>query len=354
MKVEWKAFLENAGAVVERDVVTHFGNSTLQSESETASSSDVIADLSHTGLISVQGEDAQTFLQGQLTNDAHEVGAQHSQLSGYCSPKGRLLAVMRLFFSNDIYYLQLPVEILPAILKRLGMFVLMSKVRLEDASDSVIHIGLSGPNGERLLKNIVGVVPQDDNQVREADKLTIIRVAGVHPRFELYGTLTDIQRVWLSLSTDASPVGNAAWRRLDLLAGLPVIYPSTMDNFVPQMVNLEELGGISFKKGCYTGQEVVARLHYRGNLKRRMYLAHVDSPGAPQAGDALISPDASETESVGTIVDAQPGPNGGYDVLAVIRIPYAGSSNVHLIETQGALLQFIDLPYQHYIKENNE
>lgn len=354
MRAEWKAFLENAGIVVESDVVTHFANTTIQSESETASSSDVIADLSHTGLISVQGEDAQTFLQGQLTNDVREVREQHSQLSGYCSPKGRLLAVMRLFFSNDRYYLQLPVEILPAILKRLAMFVLMSKVKLEDASDTLVHIGLSGPNSERLLKNIVAVVPQDDNQVIEVDKVTVIRVAGIHPRFELYGTLTDIQRVWLSLSTEAVPVGSVAWKRLDLLAGLPVIYTNTMDNFVPQMVNLEELGGISFKKGCYTGQEVVARLHYRGNLKRRMYLAHVDSPGAPQAGDVLISPEVSETEGVGTIVDAQPGPNGGYDVLAVIRIPYAESSKVRLAGTQGSILQFTELPYQHLINENND
>jgi len=350
---EWKAFLENAGAVLENDVVTHFGNSTVQSETATTANHEVMADLSHLGLIRAHGNDAQTFLQGQLTGDVREVGSQHSQLSGYCSPKGRLLAVLRLFFYNDSYYLQLPREILPTILKRLGMFVLMSKVTLEDSSEFMAHIGLSGPKSEHQLKNIIGQLPLDVDQVLEVDKIIVIRIAGVQPRFEIYGTPAELQRVWEKLSNSAVPVGSAAWRRLDVLAGIPAIYTDTMDAFVPQMVNLETLGGISFKKGCYTGQEVVARLHYRGNLKRRMYLAHVDTPSAPQAGDTLFSPDASDAESTGIIVDAQPSTGEGYDVLAVIRIPYAESSEVRLSDAQGGLLQFLELPYQHVIKDNN-
>ena len=351
MITEWKAYLENAGAAIENDVVIHYGNPLR--EISATDSNVVIADLSHTGLITAQGNDALPFLQGQLTNDVGKVDTQHSQLSGFCSPKGRLLTVFRLFFCNDRYYLRLPAEILPPILKRLGMYVLMSKVTLEDASRRMVHIGLSGPKSDTLLKETIGVLPQDADQVTETNKIIVLRIPGIHPRFEIYGPIDEMKSLWERLGTGATPVGTAPWRHLDILAGIPVIYSATMDAFVPQMVNLEALGGISFKKGCYTGQEVVARLHYRGNLKRRMYLAHVDSPIAPQAGDTLYCADASDAEGTGIVVDAQTGPTGGYDLLAVIRSPYAESSEVRLFNAQGALLRFLELPYQHVMKINN-
>ena len=351
MITEWKAYLKNAGAVIENEAVAHFGIP-LQ-ESEIITDNEVIADISHTGLISAQGEDAQTFLQGQLTNDVREVGAQHSQISGYCSPKGRLLTIFRIFFRQDRYYLQLPAELLQPILKRLGMYVLRSKVKLEDATNTLVHIGLSGPESSALLRKTVAEPPQDLDQVIEVNKFTIIRTRGIRPRFEIYGPVDEIRNLWEQLRIHARPVGNAAWKRLDILAGIPVIYTKTMDTFVPQMVNLETLKAISFKKGCYTGQEIVARLHYRGKLKRLMYLAHVDAPVIPHAGDPLYSPAASDAEGAGTIVDAQVNPRGGYDVLAVIRLPYAESSSVHLHNAQGPLLQFLKLPYQDEININN-
>jgi len=351
MITEWKAYLESAGAVIEDDAVAHFGNPTR--ELEIATSNEVISDLSHLGLISAQGNDAQSFLQGQLTNDVAEITAQHSHLSGYCSPKGRLLAILRLFFSHDKFYLQLPAELLEPTIKRLSMYVLRSKVTLVDASDMMVHIGLSGPNSDVLLMEAISELPQDVNQVIEVDNIIIIRIPGIHPRFELYGPVSDIRKMWEHLTVHASPVGTANWKRFDLLAGIPVIYTRTMDSFVPQMVNLETLEGISFKKGCYTGQEVVARLHYRGNLKRLMYLAHVDSQIAPQAGDTLYSEDAGDAEGVGIVVDAQASPHGGYDALAVVRLPYAESSKVQLYNHEGAILRFLDLPYQHKLKINN-
>jgi len=347
MITEWKVYLENAGAVVENDAIVHFGNPAQ--EIKIATTDDVITDLSYIGLISAQGNDAQTFLQGQLTNDVRDVTGQHSQLSGYCSPKGRLLAIFRLFLNDDKYYLQLPAELLQPVIKRLGMYVLRSKVTLEDASHSMVHIGLSGPKSDSLLKVSIGELPQDVDQVIAASKIIVIRIPGIQPRYELFGPVDGIKQLWEQLSMHATPVGSGCWKRLDIMAGIPVIYAKTMDSFVPQMVNLETLEGISFKKGCYTGQEVVARLHYRGNLKRRMYLAHADSPIAPQAGDTLYSPDAGDAEGTGIIVDAQVSPGGGYDVLAVVRMPYAETSNIHLYNNEGALLHFLKLPYQHAI-----
>lgn len=345
MITEWKTYLESDGAVIKDDLIAHFGN--LSQENEIAATTEVIADLSHMGLIAAHGVDTQTFLQGQLTNDVMEVTAQHSQLSGYCSPKGRLLTIFRLFFSNDRYYLQLPAELVQPIIKRLGMYVLRSKVVLEDASHTLVHFGLSGPKSDALLKEIAGESPKDIDQVIEINKVIIIRIPGIQLRYELFGPVNEMKQLWAQIRRHTTPVGLAVWKRLDILAGVPAIYTKSMDSFVPQMVNLETLGGISFKKGCYTGQEVVARLHYRGTLKRRMYLAHVDVPSAPQTGDTLFSPDASDAEGTGIIVDAQISPGGGYDVLAVIRMPYAESSKVHLHNGAGALLHFLDLPYQH-------
>jgi folate-binding protein YgfZ len=351
MITEWKAYLESVGAVIENDLVAHYGDPVQ--EISAAGHAITIADLSHSGLITAQGNDALSFLQGQLTNDAGKVDVRHSQLSGFCSPKGRLLAVFRVFFNNDRYYLQLPAEILQPILKRLGMYVLMSKVTLEDASDTIVHIGLAGPDSATLLEKSIGTPPHDIDHVKAINNITVIRIPGVHPRFELYGPLDEIKPLWEKLATEAISVGTAAWRHLDILAGIPVIYSGTMDSFVPQMVNLETLGGISFKKGCYTGQEVVARLHYRGNLKRRMYLAHIDSPIAPRAGDTLYSTEAGDSESAGTIVDAEAGPAGGFDVLAVIRLPYAESSEVRLSDREGPSLQILELPYQRALEVNN-
>ncbi len=343
MMSNWKTYLENAGAVIENNVVVHFGN--ITEEMECVTDSEVISDLSHMGLISAHGDDSQMFLQGQLTNDVLEVNTQHSQLTGYCSPKGRLLALIRLFYVADRYYMQLPADILSAILKRLGMFVLRSQVTLEDASDSLIHAGLSGPESGKLLEDTVGVLPQDVDQVAVTDRITVIRIPGIQPRFELFGRPDDIKTLWEKLREDARPVGTAAWRRLNILAGIPAIYTQTMDMFVPQMVNLQAFDGINYKKGCYTGQEVVARLHYRGNLKRRMYIAHTDSAIAPQPGDTLYSPNAGSAEGAGMVVDAEADPAGGYDVLVVIRIPYAESDEVRLYDDKGAKLQFQRLPY---------
>ena len=343
MMSDWKTYLENAGAVIENNVVIHFGNFT--EEMECVTDSEVISDLTHTGLISAHGDDTQTFLQGQLTNDVQEVNTQHSQLTGYCSPKGRLLALIRLFYATDRYYLHLPADILPAILKRLGMFVLRSKVTLEDASDSLVCVGLSGPQSDKLLNDTLDVSPREVDQVAVTDRITVIRIPGTQPRFELIGPLDDIKTAWEKLCKVARPVGNTAWRRLEILAGIPAIYMETMDMFVPQMVNLEAFDGINYKKGCYTGQEVVARLHYRGNLKRRMYLAHTDATIAPQPGDTLYSPNAGSAEGAGMVVDAEADPAGGYDLLVVIRIPYAESDEVHLHDDKGAKLQFQRLPY---------
>lgn len=323
----WKNFLLAAGAVPGGDGIEHFGNP--RRELLASSAGDIIADLSERGLISVGGTDAATFLQGQFTNDIHLVDAGHSQLSGYCSPKGRLLALLRVFRRDDAYCLQLPRALLDATLARLKKFVLMSRVTLEDARTALVGIGLAGPRGEEILARLVSEVPRGaDAAVRDQD-LTVLRLPGNQPRFALYGPVEAMERTWTALAAHAAPVGAAAWGRLDVLAGMPDIHPGTVEEFIPQTVNLDLLGGINFKKGCYTGQEIIARLHYRGSVKRRLYLGHCPG-GLPPPPGAPLHTTGGDGQAVGHVVTAAPDPAGGCDLLAVVAIEHYEDNSLYL------------------------
>ena len=303
-----------------------------RSELQAATSGDLLCDLSHQGLIAAVGPDTETFLQGQLTNDVRQLNPEHSQLSAYCSPKGRIVACFRLFRRHDTYYLRLPLEQLQTTHKRLGMFILRAKIQLQDAGNELSGLGLAGLGAEALLQQHVGPVPTDTDQVLQTGDISIIRVPGTRPRFELYAGLETLKNLWSSLAPQLSTAGPQAWRLLDILAGLPTVYPATQESFIPQMINLQLINGVSFRKGCYTGQEVIARTQHLGKLKRRMYLAHVDTSAAPQPGDALYSQSGS---GVGTVVDASPHPDGGYALLAVAPIDCAETGTALLGNADG-------------------
>ena len=346
MNVEWHDFLEQAGAHWDGHQVLCFGQT--ETELDAALNSDIGCDLSHFGLISAQGTDAEHFLQGQLTSDVRQVTAVHSLLGAHCNPKGRVLASFRLFRREESYFLQLPCTMIAATLSRLRKYVLMSKTTLEDASDALVRIGISGPNAENLLRSALGAVPATVNGVITTDAgslITVIRLPGLQPRFELHGSAPELGAVWNALKPNVTPVGAESWRLLDILAGMPTIYPQTVEAFVPQMINLQQLEGISFQKGCYTGQEIVARTHYLGKLKRRMYLARINSPILPHPGDPLFSPQADASQSPGQLADACHYPGGGAVVLAVALIDCAENGILQWGDANGPVLQLLPLPY---------
>ncbi len=343
MNSEWQSFLQSHNATIKENIVTDFGSP--QAELSAAIDGTIIVDLSHQGLIAAEGADSEIFLQGQLTNDVKRVGQQQSQLTAYCSPKGRMLASMRLFQRDDSYYLELPRSILEPTLKRLRMFVLRSQVTLEDASDSLARFGIAGPDAESLLTVQLPTLPAEVDQVVQHDGITVIRIPGLHPRFEVHGPANTLSVMWEALQSHTTPAGYPAWSWLDTVSGVPSVVAETVDAFVPQMANLHSLGGISFKKGCYTGQEVVARMHYLGKLKRRMYRAHVDIDTVPTAGDLLFA-NGEEEASAGKVVLAQPAPQGGVDLLAVLQIASVEAGDIHLQSANGPKLEFLDLPYE--------
>jgi folate-binding protein YgfZ len=335
MHDDWQTFIEAQGARIDdHDLVVFPDAAPLPACA--------LADLSELGLLRVSGADARTFLQGQVTNDVRQVSAEHSQLNSLCSPKGRMLANFRVFEREGDLYLQLPRTGLEAVRKRLQMFVLRSQVTLEDVSDQLVRIGIAGGCAEQLLPEVPAAA---SGATCHPPPLTIIRLPGDRPRFELIGPADAVIAFWEQSASLARPAGPDFWALMDIRAGLPTVYPETTEAFVPQMVNLQLIDGVSFTKGCYTGQEVVARMQYLGKLKRRMYLARVDSAEAPRPGDALYSPISESGQGAGRVVDARPSPDGGHELLAVIEIAGAEHGGLRLGDPEGPQLTLQPLPY---------
>ena len=342
MTSDWKSFLESQGAVFANDRVQGFGHAS--EEQRAAAQGTILADLSDTALIRARGAEVQTFLNGQFSNDLKRLDAAHSQLAAWCSPKGRMLAIFRLFKRGDDHLLQLPAALQADMLKRLRMYVLRAKATLDSVDEELRAIGVSGPAAEKILTTHTGFLPEGENGCATQGDLTILRLPGIHPRFELIAPVPAARKLWENLKAEATMAGPGVWAWLDIMAGIPTVLPSTSEAFVPQMANLELVGGVNFKKGCYPGQEIVARMQYLGKLKQRMYRAHVTADTAPLPGDAIYAPDFPG-QSAGTVVDAQPSPEGGYDLLAVIQISSAQAGKLHLSSEAGPLLHTQSLPY---------
>ena len=292
------------------------------------------------GVIAVSGADAVAFLQAQLTNDVAHLGAAQMQLNGYCTAKGRLLATFHQWRHGDDVMLRLPREILPAVMKRLSMFVLRAKVRLADVSDAWTTTGLLG--AADLARRAGVELPATPWTGIAAGDARIDRVpdAAGADRFLLTAPARSPLPAWCA---DLPRLPSSAWWRSEVEAAVPTVFAATQEKFVPQMINLEVLGGVSFKKGCYPGQEIVARSQYLGKLKRRMQRAHVDHADVAIAGDVYHS---GEQQPVGTIVMAAASPRGGTDLLFEAPIDRVQSGSLHLASPTGPALALRGLPYE--------
>ena len=216
MKNLWKNFLgDDAGAEFVDDIVGHYGNP--ERELEIAVTGLVFADLGHLGVISVHGKDAADFLQGQFSNDVTQVDEGHSQLSAYCTPKGRMLGLFRLFRRGDTFYLRLPLDTLDAVLERLRRYVLRAEVTLEDATDNFIRLGITGKEAEKELSAVIDSLPEQAGAAIQTRDLSVLRVPGVHPRFEAYALTYEAARaLWDTLNVRGAPVGLPAQRHAAL------------------------------------------------------------------------------------------------------------------------------------------
>jgi tRNA-modifying protein YgfZ len=335
MNPDWKNHLLAVGAVIAQETVLHFGNPAA--ELRAAQGGNIVADLSHYGLIGFSGEDSQTFLQGQTTNDVRQVSRQQSQFGSLCTPQGRMLATFLLWRQGDDYFMELPAGLRESIQKHLGKYVMRAKVKVRDAGSEFVRLGVAGEGIGEVLQTVFADLPQAPYSAIDNEHGILIALPG--KRYEIVAAPDQASALWQALRPACTPVCAACWDWLAIRAGMPAILPATQAQFTPQMANIELLGGVSFTKGCYTGQEVVARTQHLGKVKRRLYLAHIANDVAPQPGDAL-----SGTEH-GMIVNAQAAPDGGFDVLAVIPTEDAAAGNIRWKTADGALLQFQAMPY---------
>ena len=283
--------------------------------------SELVADLSHNALLAVTGDDAPAFLQAQLTNDVASLEPGAAQWNGWCSAKGRLLATFLLVRRGEEFLLVLPTELAAPIAKRLAMFVLRSKVKIADVSRQYAQRGILGARDEPRPMRVL----EKDGAI----------VVGLEPgRF-----------IALMPPENALPANTPVetWELASVRSGVPTIVAATQEAFVPQMANFDLVGGVSFKKGCYPGQEIVARTQYRGILKRRMALAHLDGSQRPQPGQSVYS-SAFGDQAAGTIVNAAPAPEGGFDLLVVAQVEGLARRDLRWNAPDGPALEILQHP----------
>ena len=284
-------------------------------------------------LIEIKGTDAREFLNNQFTNDLKALPENLSSLGAWCSIKGRVLYTFRIWYENGTFQLILPSVQTESFLKKLKMFIFRSDVTLELATDKFIY-GLYGRDANQFL----GSALENDNSFEKVDGNVVIRIKTPESRYLI---ITDNNKLELG-TLSAQDEHENHWKLLDIMAGIVEILPETADMFLPQMLDLENLGGLSFQKGCYPGQEIVARVKYRGELKKQLYKARMTTNSEIKPGTSLSileNDSGSSNTLVGNIVNAASLEENTWAILAVINIAAAINSDISLQEDKETKLQ---------------
>lgn len=292
-----------------------------------------VAPLPHLGVIRVEGDDAAKFLHGQLTQDFSLLGLSEARLAGFCSAKGRMQASFIGFKRSPTEVLLVcQQDVLAATLKRLSMFVMRAKAKLTDATADYALFGLAGDVLDLIAPAAMSAWVKQD--LGAASLVSLYPADGVR------------RALWLAPVTEAAPAGSAMstadWNWGEVRSGIAMVTTPIHEAFVPQMLNYESVGGVNFKKGCYPGQEVVARSQFRGTLKRRAYLAHAKSP--MQVGDEVFQAD-DEAQPCGLVALAAVSPLGGFDAIVSMQVSAFEANAVHLGAASGELLTLAAPPY---------
>lgn len=299
-----------------------------------------IVELTHLGIIRVVGADAVKFLQGQLTQDVAQLDLTQALLAAFCNAKGRMQASFIVFKrSPEDIFLVCSRDILSATLKRLSMFVMRAKAKLSDASAEFSLYGVTGSAIESLAGS--GHATGSKVDVNDANVVFLDPAAG------------QSRALCCAPADSPPPQGNVIeiglWNWLEVQSGIAMITQSIFEAFVPQMLNYESVGGVNFKKGCYPGQEIVARSQFRGTLKRRAYLVHTKE--APAIGQEVFHLQDAD-QPCGLVAAAAPNPGGGFDAIVSMQTSVAADAQAHadekrltLASAAGPALTLLPLPY---------
>jgi folate-binding protein YgfZ len=294
--------------------------------------------LSHEGILAVRGPDASKFLQGQVTCNLNYLSDSHSSLGARCTPKGRMQSSFRIVSVSDGFLLAMASELLEAQLNDLKKYAAFSKSKLTDESRDWLRIGLSG--GDDALRSLGLELAEAADSVARSNELLALRLSD--GRAELWIPASQADAVQAQLADHLPEAALNNWLLAQVRAGIGQVTGNTRELFIPQMINLQAVGGVSFKKGCYTGQEIVARMQYLGKLKRRLYRLELHDTQVPEPATALFSP--THASSVGEVVLAARSASG-VELLAVLQDEAALNGVIHLGATEGSTLSVLDLPY---------
>jgi folate-binding protein YgfZ len=294
------------------------------------------------GLLQFDGPDAAAFLQGQLTNNVLTISPARNQYSGYCTAKGRLLACLLLWQHDNAYLAMLPRELCESIRKRLSMYILRAKVTVTDIGADHVCFGVSGAQAAGFVAALAGSVPTGVHDTVHGDGVSILKLPP--QRYLIVAAKGKAAAVESALATSAAATAESLWSALDIEAGIPTVVAATQEQFVPQSVNFDFIGAVSFDKGCYPGQEIVARTHYLGKPKQRMVRAQVNSPTPPQPGDKVYA-SAFGDQAAGMIVSSVAVDDQHHDVLAVVQTSSIATADAHWKSVDGPALQIAALPY---------
>ena len=295
--------------------------------------------LTHEGVLAVRGADAGKFLQGQLTCNLNYLSDTQSSLGARCTQKGRMQSSFRILLQGDGVLMAMATELLEPQLADLKKYAVFSKSKLTDESAAWVRFGVD--HGDTALISLGLDLPADTDSVARNDGLIAVRVSP--DRAELWVAADQADAIKGRLAALLTEGDLNQWLLGQIRAGIGQVMPSTRELFIPQMLNLQAVGGVSFKKGCYTGQEIVARMQYLGKLKRRLYRLKLDTSDLPEPGTQLFSP--THGSSIGEVVlAAHTGQN--IELLAVLQAEAAEGGDVHLGALEGPALHLLDLPYE--------
>lgn len=298
-----------------------------------------IVPLVHQRIVSVAGPDAEKFLQGQLTCHMGEVTQLGSRLGAHCNIKGAMLSLFRVIQAEpQHFWLRAHHSSADSALQHLKKYIVFSKAQANDEQDALIGFGLMGPGAGSLAEKLCETVPTETDKCVSAGSLRIVKVPG--ERFEVWLPASDAESLLSKLSALA-PLGTTEqWLLSEIQAGVPDLREQTLETFIPQMTNLQALKGVSFNKGCYTGQEIVTRLQHRGKLTKPMYLLASKSDQSVVPGSKINS---SEKADVGDVLLSSRDAQGSLWMLAVVNKAQADSYPLSLADGTG--LEIHTLPY---------
>jgi hypothetical protein len=346
---EWLEFLTSQKAEFDSSgKIATFGQTEL--ERFLIKNGPVLTSLTHQGLIKVSGTDAVSFLQGQLTTDINQITENHAQLSAYCDPKGQVLAIFLIFKYQENLYLSFNQSLKEAIIKRLSMFVMRSDVQLTDVSNQLIHIGFAGDFADLDIQRRLNTkikCEYETTLIQEEGMETIcaIKVPGPYHKYELFGPADQMKKVWKSLKSNADVTNSYDWNLLNIASGTPDITEQTSAQFLAQFLNLDKLNAINFQKGCFPGQEMIARVHYRGKVTKRMFRIRTEAVLNLKPGKILFLIDHEGKKYKLTVITANPNIFEGTLCLAIGTLKSLESIEGDLFTESGELAFIEPLPY---------